>query len=275
LSELKSLVRSWYGCDCFDDFDLRGQKNIDEDHIRLLKKTGLVCNYFYAYKEGDNFFLLDGFNRLLTSYAEIVEDVVVYLKIIVEKLEDNELMSVMLMLNMWKLSKTHHGGFDTQNFFDRGMRLLLFKKFGIKIYHSLGDKEHYNSRIRNNNDFDVLDNYFINEMGFAGYFKLDLKDVMKLLSNKNIIVDLKEIIDSNNYLKPPFSKYDKFLNGFVMFLSRQRLKKDDSEYRFKNFIKKLEADKKFFNKLEKMSWTDSTRKNIYNWYQQIENKETD
>jgi hypothetical protein len=34
-------------------------------------------------------------------------------------------------------------------------------------------------------------------------------------------------------------------------------------------LKKILEGDKFFKKLQKMSWTDSTRKNVYHWFSNI------
>lgn len=52
-----------------------------------------------------------------------------------------------------------------------------------------------------------------------------------------------------------------------MFLARKRVSGDSSEYDFKDFLEKLYADKKFYKKLITMSGNDSTRKNIFNFFE--------
>jgi hypothetical protein len=44
--------------------------------------------------------------------------------------------------------------------------------------------------------------------------------------------DIKEIVESNNYLKLPFHNYEQFLRGFIMYLSSRRINGDDGEYKF-------------------------------------------
>lgn len=267
-SELKELAKSWYGEIDFRQFNEDGKREkeyVDEEELNVVKKTGVFCNYFFAYKEEGKYYLLDGFNRLFTNYGEIKEDTTIYLKVIIGKLEDYELMKVMVNLNLWKLSNSGNQ-FHTNNFIDRGFRLFLFKRFGIKIY----TYEDYDKRKRDKTDFDILDYYFRDEVSYAGYFKYSMKEIISLFSNKKIIFDLKEIIKSNDYLEKPFNHYDTFLQGYIMFLSRRRLIRDETDYKFKSFIEVLKKDKKFFNKLQNMSWTDSTRQNIYKFFKNIE-----
>lgn len=58
-----------------------------------------------------------------------------------------------------------------------------------------------------------------------------------------------------------------FINGFIMFLARKRVSGDSSEYDFNDFLNKLYDDKKFYKKLITMSGNDSTRKNIFNFFE--------
>jgi len=133
LSELKNLAKSWYEGVDLTKFDNRFTLNIEreEGNFIEMKKSGLTSNYFFAYKEDDKFYLMDGFNRLFTDYGKIDIDCTVYLKILVDKLEDHQLMHIMFRLNMWKLQGDNQCGFKPDDFFDRGFRLLLSKKFNI------------------------------------------------------------------------------------------------------------------------------------------------
>jgi hypothetical protein len=265
LSELKTLAKSWYGDFDLKAFDTRdGNKYKDEASIIQMKLSGVVSNYFYAYQEDDEFYLLDGYNRLFTDYGELDVDPQVYIKIIIDKCSDHKMMSIMFRLNMWKLSGKGHNGFETHDFFDRGFRLFIQKKFGIDIYNG-GD---YHTRTRRNPDFRALDYYFRRENKLACYWKLEFKDVVKLFSHKNVINDIREIVTINDYLEPPFTNYETFLNGYIMFLSWRRVSGDDGEYNFNDYLEILKQDK-FYKKLIKMSGTDSTRINVYNFFRRI------
>jgi hypothetical protein len=174
-------------------------------------------------------------------------------------------MEIMLYLNLWKLHAEYSFKFRTFEFLDRGMRLFLNKKYGINIYY---EKDH-NKRLRDESDFYVLDHYFRSESEMSCQYNLEFMDVKKLLSNENIIVDIKEIIKANDYPEKLFNNYDEFVKGFVRFLSRRRLAGDTSKHEFSTYLCFLKRDK-FYNKLQKMSWTDSTRKNVYKFFKAIE-----
>lgn len=263
LNDFKELVKSWYDFD-ITKLDNRIDYRINEKVVLSNKKSGLLSNYIYVYKEDDKYYIIDGFNRVLTEYALLEENPTIYIKVITDKLEEHELMWVMFNLNMWKLY-----GRDSQyyikDFFDRGLKLLLLSKFGIDLYKN--DNESYLDRKYNKSDIDVLDYYFRNERESVDYFKFDLDDVSKLFSNKQIVNDLKQIVKINKYKDELFNNYDMFINGFIMFLARKRVSGDSSEYDFNDFLNKLYDDKKFYKKLITMSGNDSTRKNIFNFFE--------
>ena len=159
LNDFKELVKSWYDFD-ITKLDNRIDYRIDEKVVLSNKKSGLLSNYIYVYKEDDKYYIIDGFNRVLTDYALLEENPTIYIKVITDKLEEHELMWIMFNLNMWKLY-----GRDSQyyikDFFDRGLKLLLLSKFGIDLYKN--DNESYLDRKYNKSDIDVLDYYFRNE----------------------------------------------------------------------------------------------------------------
>lgn len=275
LFELKDLAKSWYGKLDLKDFDLTNPDRYwdkgCEDESRIVKQTGMLCNYFFAYKEDDKFYLMDGFNRLFTDYGDIDVDTKVYLKVITSKLKDHELMKVMVHLNLWKLYADYHQ-FSTGTFLDRGFRLFIFKKFGIKLYWYEGDAEHYKKRTRDKTDFDVLDYYFRDELSYTDRSRYSYHNLLKIFMNEKIIDDLKEIIKGNDYLKKPFNHYDSYLQSFVMFLSRRRLKGDTADYKFEDFLQILYDDDKYFKRLQTRTWTDVTRQSLFKFFQKIENK---
>ena len=267
LSELKTLAKSWYKDVDFKKFDNRFIRDDDSVELSEMKKSGVICNLFFAYVEDDKYYLIDGFNRLFTEYGPIEEDTTVYLKVITDKLADNELMVAMYRLNMWKLSQTSYGGFKVDSFFDRGFRLLLYSKFGIELYNytSAG----YNKRIRDRADLSVIDHYFVDESEMSSAFKTSYEGVNTLLSQKNIINDIKAVIKSNDYLTAPFENYRLFIEGFAMYLAYLRYKGITKEYNIDYFLTKLYENKAFYKKLIGMSGNDSTRKNIYNFYRNL------
>jgi hypothetical protein len=260
--ELKTLVKSWYPNTDFKEFDNRFVREEYERGFVELKKAGLITNYFYAYKENDQYYLLDGFNRLLTDYGQLDFNPTVFVKVLTTKLPDNDLMRIMFHLNMWKLQGDGHHNFKPNDFFDRGFRLLLNKKFGISFY-SYSD---YDKRTRDRNDFNVLHYFFRNEQDFCEAFAFSFTGLRKLLENPNIIGDLKELLKANDYLEKPFKNYDMFVNGYAMFLSWRRVIGDNSEHKFETYLEKLKNDSKFFKKLQGMSGNESTRKNIYEFF---------
>lgn len=266
LYDLKVLVTTWYKGTDFKEFDKRLEwHSLDykDKELAEMKKAGLTSNYFFVYKEGDEYYLMDGFNRLLTSYAEINFNPPVYVKVLTSKLTDHDLMKIMFHLNMWKLQGDGHYNFKPDDFFDRGFRLMLFKKFGIKLY----SYKDWSTRTQNRKDFDILFKYFRNEREFSDAFAFKLSELRLLMGSERIVDDIKELIKSNIYLEPPFKNYEMFFDGFAMFLSRKRVNGDMSEYKFETYLEKLKADTKFFKKLQGMSGTDSTRKNIFEFFE--------
>jgi hypothetical protein len=264
--ELQSTVKSWYKDYDLKDFNEKEETKRNSLDLKVIQKSGITTNLFYAYKEDDKFYLLDGFNRLLTDYGDLEKDTPVYVKIIEEKLTDSQLMSILFNLNLWKLYNDGYGGFRLYDFIDRGFRLFIKSKFDIDLYFYRRD---YSSRHRNDNDIDILDHYFRNEYLECDSFKYDYKYVATLFLNNNLITDFKDLIHSNNYLDIPFRNYEMFLKGYAKFLSSARLKKDDSDYKFDDFLNKLYSDKVFFEKLKKMSGNEATRKNIYKFFLQF------
>lgn len=264
--ELRNLAKSWYKEEDLTAFDNRLQYVNDVDKVdvgvKLCKQSGVLSNLFYAYKEGNRYYLLDGFNRLLSDWSCLEKDTVVYLKVITTELKDSQLMYLMFNLNLWKLYNKGYGGFYLTDFLDRGFRLLLKTKFNIELYNY----KDYSTRVRNKRDLDLLEKYFKNEQEYSDSFSYSYVETALLFNNTLIIEDFKELISSNNYLEEPFEHYDMFLYGFAMFLSRQRLKQDLTVYRFSDFVEKLKTDSKFFKKLCGMSGNESTRKNIYAFY---------
>lgn len=267
LFELRDLAKSWYVDIDFSKFDNRRAREDEENELATMKQSGLTSNYFFAYLDQDGkYYLMDGFNRLFTDYGKIETDCPVYIKIITDELEDWRLMHIMFRLNMWKLQGSgtgkSQGSFRPDKFFDRGFRLFLSKKFGIDIY----TYDDYQSRLRERSDFNVLHKYFRYEHEFSEDFPFDLDELSVIMSRDKIVEDIKHIIDCNNFLELPFPHYDTFLDGFIMFLSGRRIKDDMGEYKFEHYLDLLKNDDKFFKKLKKMSWTDSTRKNVYTWF---------
>lgn len=267
-SELKSLTREWY-----KDFDLKAHdirndySHRDDDAIVEMKLTGIVVNYFYVYVEDGEHYLMDGYNRLFTEYANLDVDPIVYVRVISDKCKDSKLMSIMFRLNMWKL-KRRMSKIETKDFFDRGFRLFMNKKFGIVLDNAAD----YHNRKRQNSDFTVLDLYFRNESEMSHEFCYKFNHLIKLFSNDKIVDDFKEFVKYNNYLEEPFKNYKFFLEGYVMFLSWRRVIGDITDYSFDNFLEILKGDK-FYKKLQGMSWTDSTRKNVYKFFRNyIKNK---
>lgn len=257
--ELKDIMHNEYKDINFSDFNEDSKYNRDSAYETIIKSSGIICNYFFIYKEGYNYYLLDGFNRLFTKEMNIPDDQVVYVKEITSKLEDNKLMTIMFNFNLWKLSQGHRE-YDTKKFFDRGFRLLLYKKYGITIHVN----ENYKPNIRFKNDFVVLQDYFMGEKyewtSHYGYANLK-----KIFANSQIINDIKQIIKINDYLEPPFKNYYRFVSGFIMYLNRERVRGSEKIYIFNDYLEELKTDK-FFKNLQKRSWTDSTRKAVFRYF---------
>ena len=269
LSELKTLAKSWYPKTNFTKFDERDARDSHESSYVEMKTSGLISNYFFAYKEGKQYFLLDGFNRLFTNYGALDFDCPVYVKVLTDKLADNHLMRVMFHLNMWKLQEgNHYHTFNPDKFFDRGFRLFMHKKFGIDIYCPKHGE--WSNRTRDNDDFDILFKYFRNEKDYSDAFAYSLADLKNLMSQENIIIDIKELFEANNYLEPPFKNYKLFVGGFAMFLSWRRALGDMGEYRFQTYLDLLKKDVKFFKKLPTMNGNDCARKNIYEFFRNLQ-----
>lgn len=269
LSDLKLTAKDWYKDIDFKKFDNRFVRESDTPNFIEMKKSGLICNLFFAYIEDGKYYLLDGFNRLFTEYGAIEADTTVYLKIITTNLSDSQLMEAMYRLNMWKLSEANHsyGGFRITNFFDRGFSLLLHSKFNIQFYDYKNSE--YDKRTRENDDLRIIDRYFINESEMSADFKTTYQGVQILLSQENIINDIKSLIKGNDYRPAPFKNYSLFLEGYAMYLAYLRYKRNNQQYDFDFFLTKLYENKTFFKKLQGMSGNDSTRKNIYHFYRNL------
>jgi hypothetical protein len=277
--DLQEMVKSWYPNINFREFD---EKYIrDENSILESKQSGLVCNLFFAYKEDDKFYLLDGFNRLLTNYCMVDINLNVYIKIIIDKLPDDKLMGVMFKLNNWKLYSSDTTGYRyhfLDSFLDRGFKLFLYVKFGIEFYYNEkeADKEKkdykrdYYNRKYDKDDINVIDFYFKNESDFSGDFYYTYYGIKLILTHVNFINDIKDIIQSNKYKEPPFKNFDMFLSSYIMYLSYRRTNlKDENEHKFDTYISLLKEDKKFFKKLQGMCGNESTRKNLYTWFRNL------
>jgi len=264
--DLKNIVSSWYSDIDLSKFDDTANSFKNDESMNVIKIAGVVTNLFYAYKENNKYYLLDGFNRLLTNYGFIDGNQPVYIKIITTKMKDHELMNIMFHFNLWKLNK------GIKDFFDRGMRLFLAKKFNINIYsygrHLNNSGELWNQRKKNKDDFSILEKYLSNET-YTSYFRLLYKDMKKIFINPQIINDLREIINANSYREEPFNNYHRFVDGYAMYLSRLRLKDDCKKQPFNHYLLLLEKDKKFLNKLQKMSWTDRTRQAVFDWFEKL------
>lgn len=263
LGDLRKTAKSWYskGTD-FSKFDNRSPRGSDEPNLVEMKKSGLISNFFFAYRSDKKHYLLDGFNRLFTEYGKTeCDDTPVYIKILTSPLKDNQLMGVMFKLNMWKLQGGGHWNFKPDHFFDRGFRLFLYEKFSIDIYS-------YSEYLTRKRDFDVLKYFFRHEQSFCEAFAYSLDGLRLLMESENIVEDIREVLEANNYTKDevPFKNFDMFVNGFAMFVSWRRVCGDQSEYNFKTWLDKLKADKKLFKKIPGMAGNESTRKNIYEFF---------
>ena len=263
-SDLQKEVRSWYKDIDFKDFDNRTKYDTDREETTysLLKISGIASNHFYAYKEQNGkMHLMDGFNRLLTDYGKLPVDPIVYIKVLTDDLSDNRLMNIMFRLNMWKIARDGKidSEFRTSSFLDRGFRLFIKTKFGIIIKDRRG-----------HDDMSVIDEYFKSESKGACYFNHRLPQLFMLFINVRIVDDFKEILKCNSYDEMEFKHFDTFFEGFIRFLSRRRLDNDINDHKFETYLELLKSDKKFFNKLQGMSWTDSSRQNVYNFFNKIE-----
>ena len=272
LSDLKEIAKSWYEGFDLKEFDKRcdhqvGIENDAEKHS-FIQAAGVTSNYFFAYKEDDKHYLMDGYNRLFTEYGEKNLDAIVYIKILTTPLKDHELMKAMVYLNAWKLYNSGHsyGGFKIDNFLDRGFRLFMKSKFDI-TFDSNGE---YRTRTREESDFYAIDYYFHGEYEICADFKYPVYAVVQLLGHERIVDDIKELLKSNDYMKQPFPHYQTFFYGFMMFLSRERLRGNMTKQTLEMYIERLKEDKKFFKKLQGMSWTDPTRKNIFKFFEKVE-----
>lgn len=278
LSELKQMARSWYDGIDLKQYDNRNNYNYEsqECNLSLIKHAGIVTNYFFAYRENEKYYLMDGFNRLFTDYGKINSDSTVYLKLLTDKLSDHHLMLTMFMLNVWKMGGNDMMATNIGDFLDRGFCLFLYTKFGIKFYSYDKDEKkntgdnyvNYQKRSQYSDDISVLKYYFRNESNTwaaAHYYN----SIAQIFSNKNIINDLREIINSNKYKEEPFKNHYHFLLGFVMFVSWRRYLGDEAEYKYQTYLDKLYADEKYFKKIKSMAGNDCTRQNIYRWYRQM------
>lgn len=267
-SELQKEVKSWYQNIELEDFDKRTEylANRYENEFIVKKIAAITSNYFYFYRDKNGkLHLMDGYNRLLTNYGKLPFDPIVNVKVLIDNLSDSRLMLIMFILNMWKLSRDGNSQtqFKATNFLDRGFRLFIKSVFDITI-----DAKHKSKSKSHDNDMECLERYFSDER-IAVYFKYDFIELYKIFSNEKIIDDFRQIIRINDYVEEPFGNFNEFKNGFIRFLARRRLIGDINEYTFEYFIDKLKTDK-FFKKLPNMSGNDSTRKNVYQFFTEIE-----
>lgn len=275
--ELKKLARSWYGDIDFERFDDRSKDYMDNSRhsqYAQMKISGLASNYFFVSRESNGeYYLLDGFNRLFTDYGPIEYDNhPVYIKVLTDNLEDWHYMQVLFRLNMWKV-RERYGNFHVQDYFDRGVRLFMYKKFGIEFYsHKIHDSEG-EPRKRDKEDLWRLDKYFRKEWLESASYIWGFKALSLLLSNKKIIHDIREILKINDFKEKPFNNFDTFFEVYIVFLSARRIydERDGvvNDYPFEKYLNGLKEDKKFFKKFTGMSWTDSTRKNAYKWIREF------
>jgi hypothetical protein len=268
-SDLQKEVRLWYYGIDLKEFDNRTNYSTQRNELdySVVKLGAIVSNHFYAYREQNGrMHLMDGYNRLLTTYGELPVDPIVYIKVLTDELTDNQLMGIMFKLNMWKLAK--EGGinaqFNTNNFLDRGFRLFMYTKFGFTIYQYKA----CSSRTRYKNDMGMIDQYF-SEESISVNFNYRLSELNKLFTNDRIVDDIKQIIRINDYLEIPFNNYDGFMEGFIRFLARRRMKGDMGDHNFNDYLVMLKSDK-LGKKLPTMCGNDSTRKNIYSFFLKIE-----
>lgn len=271
LKELKEFAMSWYDGIDLSNFDERKDYGSREEYNFIeMKRSGLTSNYFFAYRDqGGKYYLMDGFNRLFTEYGNLGDlDSPVYLKVITDNLEDWKLMHIMFRLNMWKLQGSGHWSFDVNDFFDRGFRLFLYKKFGIELYTY--NNSNWEKRKRDRKDFEILNMYFRSEWIESDAFPHRLSELSILMSREKIVEDIKGILKINNYRSEPFNNYRTFVDVFVVFLSARRVEGDMGDYKFENYLKALKNDEKFFKKFQKMAGTDSTRKNAYTWIRDLQ-----
>jgi len=276
--ELKIVSRSWYEGINFNDFDERRPHESDEKSIKEMKLSGLTSNYFVALRDSDdNYYLLDGFNRLFTDYSQVeFDEMPVYVKVITEELEDWRIMHIMFRLNMWKIQERVFGNFRVIDFFDRGFRLFLYKKFGIKFYSYRIHSSNWNERTRDRDDFEPLDMYFRKKWIASSDYSYRLHSLSILMKNKKIIEDIKSILDINNYKDEPFINFRIFFEVYIVFLAEKRIEDEIngviSDYSFEKYFNGIKEDSKFFKKFTGMSGNDSTRKNAYYWFEEFDKK---
>jgi hypothetical protein len=270
--DLKDIVRSWYEGIDFAEFDERATLRIQPEFSEM-KRAGIICNFFFVYQEGDEHYLLDGFNRLLTDYGEVDVNQTVYVRLITDTLngilKDGDITRIMFHLNTWKL----FGRKDTtkiNDYIDRGFRLLLYKKYGITIWKWGREKEDYENKSRYEDDVIVLTKYIKNESEVWDMYVHTLDNLYKLFSNNKSVEDISEILNGNDYKVAPFKNYNRFLRGYAMFLNRVRISGNEDEHKLETYIDILKKDTKFFKKLQGMSGNDHTRKNIYKFFRNIE-----
>lgn len=143
-------------------------------------------NFFLLEKENGDFYLLDGFRRLLWYNTP---NVPVYARIYKEKdLNPGQILSLLVYLNNWKF-------FGSSQYYDRGFALLLYTVFGLKIQNYKEAFDAYLSSSKIKNDYSSggstgnEKNSTIKERILNPHFISDIKFIQELNENENCMIN--------------------------------------------------------------------------------------
>lgn len=214
------------------------QKDVVDEKIVMNKfifnngiENGFISLYFDNFNgenyEG-NFYLLDGYRRILFNLEDENLDREVYVKIYDGTTSDVDLMRVMFGFNFWKIPM------GVKVWFDRGWRLFLFKRLGIEL-----GKFHFNYL----NVY--LDKY--------NYGEKDYIEQEKLVTGNQFYNDMKIIDYLVNSEKMNFSQGYYFNEVFIYKLSKIRLNGNNNKLNIEDWIHFFDLSYGKVNVIKKMS----------------------
>lgn len=223
-----------------------------EDNNNLIFNVAVENNFISLYFDefdGENidgdFYLLDGFRRMffdLQLGRNVNKDV--YVKIYTNETTDADMMHLMFSFNLWKIPQ----GVDV--WFDRGWRLFIYKRLGIKIVGNIYTQH-----------FGYLNVYFGN---YRYYSKYDYLELLHLVTSSQFYNDI-QIIDALVDEKLTRCSQDNAFNElFLLKLSQKRLAGNENELNLDDWLHYLKVEWKEVDKINKMSVAGFYEKRIQN-----------
>lgn len=223
-----------------------------EDINNVIFDVAVENNFISLYFDNFNdktfsgdFYLLDGFRRMffdLQMGRNLDKDV--YVKIYTKDATDIDMMHLMFSFNLWKVPQ----GVDV--WFDRGWRLFIFKRLGIKL---TGDKfgQH----------FGYLNVYFGN---YKYNVKYDYLKLLKLVTGEQFYNDIRIIDALVDESLMRFSQGNVFNELFLYKLSQKRLDGNENDLNLDDWLHYLKVEYKEVDRINKMSVAGFFEKRIQN-----------